>query len=121
MAKQNTKKSFLGVCPVCRKKLQTENSNIINKSNFTNLYCVECKSCFSSVMLAVFSTKDGIITTMGILTDIQKKDTKLIQDSDKVIADDALTLYNYINSNNNSKSKKYEITSKNKRNSRVKG
>jgi|GEM_PF-2958312 len=120
MAKQDTKKSFLGVCPICRKKLQTKNSNIVNRSNSISLYCVECESCSSSVMLAVFSTKDGIITTMGILTDIQKKDTELIKSSEKITTDNVLALYDYINNNNNSSSKKYETKSNKKRNNWIK-
>ena len=112
MAKQDTKNSFLGVCPICRKKLKTSNSNIVNKSNLANLYCVECTECYSSVMLAVFTGKDGVITTMGILTDVQKKDMNLVKDSEKVTTDSVLALYDYINKDNNSNSKKYETKSK---------
>ncbi len=110
MAKQNIKNSFLGMCPICRNKLKIGNSNIINKNDFADLYCVECNDCLSSVMLAVFSIKDGIVTTMGILTDIQKEEIGLIKNSEQITIDSILNLYDNINSNNSNK--KYETKCK---------
>ena len=104
MAKQNKEGSFLGMCPICRNKLKISNSSIVKKDNIATLYCVECKDCLSSVMITIFSSKDEIVTTMGILTDIQHKDMDLIKDPNPITVDNVLSLCNYI--------KKHETTSK---------
>ncbi len=104
MAKENKKRSILGVCPICRNKLKISNSSIVKKDNIATLYCVECKDCQSSVMITIFSAEDEIITTMGILTDLQHKDMNLIKNSNPVTVDNVLNLCSYI--------KKYETTSK---------
>jgi len=111
MAKKDTNDSFLGVCPICRKKLKISNSNIVDRDNNANLYYVECKNCDSSVMLAVFPMKDGIVTTMGILTDISHEDLNLIKNSEPVTTDNVLALYDYIKSNK--VNKKHETKRKN--------
>ncbi|MBI3671486.1 hypothetical protein HY249_01690 [Candidatus Azambacteria bacterium] len=103
MAKNDIKNSFLGVCPICRNKLNIKNSNVVNKQNFAYLYCVECKSCSSSVLLAIFPMKDGVVTTMGILTDIQRKEMDLVKKENFITENDVLDLYNYVNSSNSNK------------------
>jgi hypothetical protein len=105
MAKENKKGSILGICPICRNKLKISNSSIVKKDNIATLYCVECKDCLSSVMITIFLSKDEIVTTMGILTDLQHKDMDLIKDSNPVTVDNVLNLCSYI--------KKYETTNKN--------
>jgi len=110
MAKQSIKDSFLGICPICRSKLKTENSKVIKSDSLIKLYHIECGGCNSSVLLAVFPVKDGVLTTMGMLTDIQKKDINLIKKSETITTDSVLALYDYINKKNevNSKSKRRE-------------
>jgi len=108
MAKENDKKgSILGICPICRNKLKISNSSIVKKDNIATLYCVECKDCLSSVMITIFSSKDEMVTTMGILTDLQHKDMGLVKDSKSISVDNVLNLCSYI--------KKYETTNKNQR------
>jgi len=105
MTKQNKDGSFLGMCPICRNKLKISNSSIVKKDNIATLYCVECKDCLSTVMITVFSSKeDGVVTTMGILTDLQHKDMDLIKDPNPITVDNVLSLCSYI--------KKDETTSK---------
>ncbi|MEK7453057.1 MAG: hypothetical protein AAB614_02370 [Patescibacteria group bacterium] len=105
MAKKDTKNSFLSVCPICRNKLKINDSNAINNRDFSYLYCVECRVCLSFIMLAVFPMKDGVVTTMGMLTDLQKKDIDLIKDSEFITEDNVLALYDYINNSSNSNKK----------------
>ncbi len=117
MSKQNNKKSFLGACPICREELKFNNAVLISKKKAMSLFCVECEKCLSSVILTIFSSeKEGILTTMGILSDFKKEDISLLKNPGKIVEDDVLSFYEYLNTSKDKKTKKYETKSKNKRN-----
>lgn len=96
MAKQMIKSSFLGTCPVCRNKFKSADAKIVSKNESASLYCVKCKECLSSATIAVFPADNGIITTMGILSDIQPQDMNLIEEKEAVSVDSVLSTYNYL-------------------------
>lgn len=91
------KNSFLGLCPICRNKFRSVDADMVNKNESVFLYCVKCRECLSSAMIAVFSMNDGVVTTMGILSDIQAKDAHLIEEKEAVSVDNVLLTYNYLN------------------------
>lgn len=96
MAKKATKTIFLGLCPICRKKLQEKNLAVIDKSNATTLCCVKCVSCASSVLFTVASLEHNMITTVGILTDIQQQDITMLKSGAKVNYDDVLAMHAFL-------------------------
>ncbi|HEY4518829.1 MAG TPA: hypothetical protein VJK01_00510 [Candidatus Paceibacterota bacterium] len=88
------KNTFIfGLCPVCREELKEKNAHIFDKKNAVTRYCVKCARCSSSVLLSVSSTDSNVTATLGILTDAQKSDFSLIQDSAQISADDVLEIH----------------------------
>ncbi|OGD32216.1 hypothetical protein A3C91_02855 [Candidatus Azambacteria bacterium RIFCSPHIGHO2_02_FULL_52_12] len=96
MAKKATKTIFLGLCPICRKKLHEKNLAIIDKSNVTTLCCVKCLSCESSVLFTVASQEHNMVTTVGILTDVQAQDIAMLKNGAKVDYDDVLAMHVFL-------------------------
>lgn len=96
MAKKAVSTMFLGRCPICRKKLQDKNLSVIDKNDSATLCCVKCVSCESSVLFTVSSMDHNMITTVGILTDVQEQDLPLLKGDSKVSYDDVLALYAYL-------------------------
>lgn len=104
MAKKAVNTMFLGRCPICRKKLQEKNLSVIDKNDSATLCCVRCISCESSVLFTVSSMDHNMVTTVGILTDIQEQDIPLLKGDSKVSYDDVLALYAYLKNNGTTQS-----------------
>lgn len=56
---------------------------------------VDCAYCVSSVILAVSAAGMGLITTVGMLTDLTKEDAIHFKNTAPVSADDVLEIHNY--------------------------
>ena len=96
MAKKETKTIFFGLCPICRKKLHEKHLTIINKSKGATLCCVKCVFCASSLLFTVTSMEHNMITTVGILTDIQAQDIAMLKSGAKIDYDDVLAMHAYL-------------------------
>jgi len=97
MSKKSFQSIFLGSCPVCKKKLKDENLNIIDKGEIATLCCVKCVYCLSSIMFTIASSaQGGVLTTVGILTDIQPDDLDMIRSGMRVNADDVLEIHKFL-------------------------
>ncbi len=96
MKRKSTHTVFLGLCPVCHKKLKDNRLAIIDKSDDSALCCVTCVSCASSLMFEVSSLEGGMVTTVGILADIQEEDLRMLKTGAPVSSDDVLDLHTYL-------------------------
>lgn len=96
MAKKAAKTIFLGSCPICRKRLQEKNLVIIDKNSSTTLCCVKCASCASSILFTIASLEHNMVTTVGILTDIQTQDILMLQGNEKVNYNDVLAIHAFL-------------------------
>lgn len=99
MKRKNAPTVFLGVCPVCRRKLRDELLSVIDKNDMYALCCVTCVSCLSSLMFTVSSLEGGMITTVGVLTDIQKEDLEMIKRKMPLSYDEVLDIHTYLEGN----------------------
>lgn len=95
---KNQKTVFLGVCPVCRRKLRDERLAIIDKNDVSALCCVTCVSCRSSLMFTVSSPEGGIVTTVGILTDVQAQDLDMLKRKAPISYNDVLDIHAFLES-----------------------
>jgi len=112
MTKRDVNNIFLGSCPVCRKKLNDRYLNVIEKQESAVLCCAECAYCRSSIIFSVSYIQNNIITTIGMLTDIQMEDMGVIREGKNISADDVLAIHQFF------KEKHYEDKSDKKRNKR---
>ncbi|MBI1755418.1 hypothetical protein HY250_00075 [Candidatus Azambacteria bacterium] len=96
MKRKSAHTVFLGVCPVCRKKLRDEGLAIIDKNDAYALCCVTCVSCLSSLMFTVSSLEGGMVTTVGVLTDIQEKDLEMVKRKAALTHDDVLDIHAFL-------------------------
>jgi len=87
----------LGSCPHCSAELHQEKATIVKKDVKAATFHVDCVSCKSSLLLTVQSGVPGLVTTVGIPTDLEKKDIlRFKKDVRAITADDVLELHAYL-------------------------
>lgn len=97
---------FLGNCPICNKKYRSGNASVLEKrAEFMSFY-IDCEHCLSSVIVAVFFPLSGLVTTVGMLTDLSRKDIKKRDKLAPLTADEVLDMHVYIESIDKKYSKK---------------
>lgn len=90
---------FLGNCPVCRKKFDSNDVTPIDKEGSIDTLYAECKKCKSSVVLGVLKATPGLVTTVGMLTDMKLEDIDKMASMSPLTADDVLEVHRYLENN----------------------
>ena len=94
---------FLGTCPLCHKRLKDDTFSVIDK-NATSILCyITCTSCLSSLLFTVSLQEEGMMTTIGVLTDIQKEDLDMIKKKIPLNYNDVLDMHTYFESSTTEK------------------
>lgn len=106
MAKQPANNIFLGPCPLCRKKLGDKYLRVIERQETAVLCHVKCGYCKSSIIFSVSNIHNNVITTVGILTDIQPEDLEIIRERESISVDDVLAIHQFLKENNENKGNK---------------
>ena len=84
---------FLGQCPICNSKYGQGESSVIDKTDDAFSVYAECPQCKSSVIVVVMGGLRGMVTTIGMLTDLEREDVDRIKDAPALTLDDALELH----------------------------
>ena len=87
---------FLGNCPICNKKFSSSDASCIEGEEDMRVLYVECKKCASSVVLGVVKNVPGLVTTVGMLTDMNKEDIERMRNLSPLTADDVLEMHAYL-------------------------
>ena len=87
---------ILGRCPVCRAQFERRHTAMIERRGEHALFHVDCGRCQSSVLMMVVAGPFGLITTIGMITDIARPDIKRLNLVERVGADDVLALHEFI-------------------------
>lgn len=87
---------FLGNCPVCSRKYRLRDTKIIRQEGDSVVVHADCSECLSSAMFTIVSSSMGLITTVGMMTDLTKQDVESLDHASTVSADDVLRLHNYL-------------------------
>ena len=87
---------FLGNCPICDKKFSSSDASAIKGEEDARILYVECKTCASSVVLGVVKNVPGLVTTVGMLTDMNKLDIERMRNLSPLTADDVLEMHTYL-------------------------
>jgi len=87
---------FLGNCPICSNKFNGSYASQIEKVDSVQTIYVECKKCGSSVVLGVVKNMPGLVTTIGMLTDMKQEDIKRIRNLPPITPDDVLEIHKHL-------------------------
>ncbi len=90
---------FIGPCPVCKSSFVPQNIKNLKNRGTTSLLHVDCHKCESSLLVTLIKSNTGIITNVGILTDLYKDDFLRFKDLPVITIDDVL----YFDSNSDHK------------------
>lgn len=91
---------FLGSCPICSKKFSPSRASQIEKAGPMETLYVECAMCGSSVVLGVVKNVPGLVTTIGMLTDMKKEDIARLRHTPPISFDDILEMHKYLEKGN---------------------
>ncbi|MEX2145190.1 MAG: hypothetical protein WD712_02325 [Candidatus Spechtbacterales bacterium] len=98
MRKSDFEFKYLGSCPSCEAGFGSRDASVINKKSDLSQIYAQCPNCKSSVSVFVFRSNIGFITTVGILTDMQKEDILRLKKAKPITADDVLELHKFLES-----------------------
>ena len=98
---------FVGPCPVCKSIFASQNIKALKNRGATLLLHVDCHECESSLLVTLIKSNTGVITNVGVLTDLYKEDFPRFKDLPVITADDVLHFdSNSDNKNDNFRTKK---------------
>ncbi|MBD3300201.1 MAG: hypothetical protein GF347_02510 [Candidatus Moranbacteria bacterium] len=83
------------VCPSCSSKYEQSKVNVINNSSETIVVHVTCPNCKTSVISNI-SINNMRVMAVGMLTDLEKKDLKLIRKKTAIDVDDVIEMHELI-------------------------
>ena len=90
---KNIDSRFLGNCPVCDKKFNSSGVLLLDKFEGMQTVYIECRKCYSSVVLGVARNIPGVVTTIGMLTDMTREDITRLGGMKPISADDVLAIH----------------------------
>ena len=98
---------FIGPCPVCKSVFAPQNITSLKNRGVTSLLHVDCHTCESSLLITLIKSSTGIITNVGVLTDLCKDDFSYFRNLPVITVDEVLHFdKNYDNKNDNFRTKK---------------
>lgn len=87
---------YLGNCPICSKKFRVASVFVLEKEGGMETLYVECVKCATSVILGIMKNAPGIVTTIGMLTDMRREDIERMKDFPPLTSDDVLEVHKYL-------------------------
>jgi hypothetical protein len=94
---------FLGNCPICNKRFTKANAVSLSEQGGMQTFYVECATCASSVVLGVAKNIPGVVTTVGMLTDMKYSDINRMEDARPLTWDDVLEMHMFLEQKTKSK------------------
>lgn len=93
---KTTDSRLLGSCPICKFKFTWKMTTCLEKVRGMETLYVECKGCKSSVVLGIANDIPGVVTTMGMLTDMNREDIERLGRMRAISADDVLEMHKHL-------------------------
>ena len=98
---------FIGPCPICKSSFAPQNIKALKSREATLLLHVDCRECESSLLVTLIKSNTGIVTNIGVLTDLYKDDFSRFRDMPMITISDVLHFdSNSDNKNDNFRNKK---------------
>ena len=70
----NNNLKFIGPCPICKSGFIPQNIKNLKNRGATSLLHIDCHKCESSLLVTLIKSHTGVITNVGVLTDLYKDD-----------------------------------------------
>jgi uncharacterized Zn finger protein len=86
---------ILTACPLCQANYNPLKTQIMAEREDAHLLYLECRQCGSSVVAVVTTGQSGL-TSVGAVTDLTSQEIVAFQDKDEVTSDDVLELYDWL-------------------------
>ncbi len=87
---------FLGSCPICSEKFNASRALLLDRLEDMQTLYIQCRHCFSSVVIGVSKNIPGVVTTVGMLTDMTSGDISRLGRLQPLSADDVLEMHKYL-------------------------
>lgn len=98
---------FIGSCPVCKSEFIPKNIKTLKNKGATSLLHADCDGCESSLLITLIRSDVGVVTNVGVLTDLYKEDFPRFKNLPVITVDDILYFdKNYDNKNDNLRTQK---------------
>ena len=97
---------FIGPCPICKSEFVSQNIKTLKNRGTTLLLHADCLECGSSLLITLMKSSTGVITNVGVLTDLYKDDFLRFKDLPVITIDDILYFDNSGDKNDNFRTKK---------------
>ncbi|MBI2446294.1 MAG: hypothetical protein HYV51_00550 [Parcubacteria group bacterium] len=98
---------FIGPCPVCNSNFAPQNIKALKNYGATLMLHVDCSECESSLLVTLIKSNTGVVTNVGVLTDLNKDDFSRFRDMPVITISDVLHFdSNSYNTNDNFRNKK---------------
>lgn len=81
---------FIGPCPVCKSGFVPQNIKTLKNRGTNLLLHVDCRECESSLLVTLIKSHTGVITNVGVLTDLYKDDFIRFKNLPVITIDDVL-------------------------------
>ena len=96
---------FIGPCPICKAQFDEGNIAVLRNEGQTSLLHIDCQSCESSLIMTLIKNNAGVVTNVGVLTDLKKEDFRRFNDLPAITVDEVLEFQKH-NKNDNIRTKK---------------
>ncbi len=97
---------FIGPCPVCKSVFASANIKALKSRGATLLLHVDCSECESSLLVTLIKSNAGVITNVGVLTDLNKDDFSRFRNMPVITINDVLYFDSSSDKNDNFRIKK---------------
>ncbi len=81
---------FISPCPICKTQFDEGNIAVLKNDNQASLLHIDCLGCKSSLIITLIKSKIGIVTNIGVLTDLGKNDFRRLNNLPAITIDEVL-------------------------------
>lgn len=87
---------FFGHCPMCGFGYTPECIELLRKGERFTVVHAECPRCRSSAILTILSGMLGMVTTMGMLSDMARGDIERFWNAAEITSEDVLNVHVFL-------------------------
>ncbi|MBU0731781.1 hypothetical protein KKC88_02775 [Patescibacteria group bacterium] len=90
--RQEALRKLISQCPICNAKNSTFNIKVLDEKEDAQLTYIRCRQCGGRLM-ALIMANGPIVSSIGLITDLNEDDIIRFRDSGPVTEDDLLKLH----------------------------
>lgn len=83
---------LISECPMCKSSYEEKEVRLVQEQGTSRLFHCTCRSC-GHAMLAVVLEASGMVSSVGVMTDLQAMDAFRFQDAKPITVDECVRAY----------------------------